>query len=365
MSYEYEKGFLKHLLTEDLYETLVASKAVLAGGALTSLFTKQKINDFDIYFKSKEDVSFFIDEVYVSQENESHSGFDALMATGVELAEFRLMNVGVTDKAALFTFQGPYDKGEDKSLLQVIHYKMHSSVQDIFNSFDFSINMAAFDFEKGEFVFGDKFFISLASKQVSFNSGTDYPLISMARVPKYVERGYAFSQVELVKMALAVSELDLSSWEGVKEQLSGMYGFDVSVFERKDEFSMIKLNDILSTPHYDLTRVRYTPANYRTVKSILSGSKVFYKKVRNMSEVGVYSSLHKDSFKYRIGEYVDGGVIGVFCHDSVINAESYARFTHNDGVAIIELEVKSASQINSIGNELTLIGKVKVKKVVN
>lgn len=47
---------LKLLITEDIWEVLKEHKAIIAGGAITSIFTNQPINDIDVYFRSEEDL---------------------------------------------------------------------------------------------------------------------------------------------------------------------------------------------------------------------------------------------------------------------------------------------------------------------
>lgn len=52
MNYQKEKNKLKRLLPKT-FEILKNYNCYIAGGAITSLFTGQDINDVDIYFKDK------------------------------------------------------------------------------------------------------------------------------------------------------------------------------------------------------------------------------------------------------------------------------------------------------------------------
>ena len=45
---------LKKLIPINTWEFLKAHKAMLVGGAITSILTKKEINDFDIYFKDRD-----------------------------------------------------------------------------------------------------------------------------------------------------------------------------------------------------------------------------------------------------------------------------------------------------------------------
>ncbi len=55
--YEREKYRLKTLIGETAYNKLCQYRCFLAGGAITSIFTGKEINDFDIYFRSAEDLA--------------------------------------------------------------------------------------------------------------------------------------------------------------------------------------------------------------------------------------------------------------------------------------------------------------------
>lgn len=52
MSYQFEKNKLYAYLGEELVEALKRNEAIIAGGAITSLFNNKEINDVDIYFRS-------------------------------------------------------------------------------------------------------------------------------------------------------------------------------------------------------------------------------------------------------------------------------------------------------------------------
>lgn len=51
-----QHALIKKFIDPDLYEILANMDAYLAGGAISSLFTNRKINDFDIYFQKEGDV---------------------------------------------------------------------------------------------------------------------------------------------------------------------------------------------------------------------------------------------------------------------------------------------------------------------
>jgi len=191
----YKQAILNH------FKDIETTNMILAGGALTSMFSGKEINDLDLYPKNKKAVGLFLDQgnVYIQ---------------------------AVTDKALSCSIKtGRYDS----KTIQVIYFDYFEHPEDIFKSFDFTINMAAFDFDEEEFIFHPDFFKDLASKSLVFNPGTAFPLISGMRVNKYLSRGYSISKAEHRKLLMAVSKLDLSNKESFMRHLGGMYSMQAMV----------------------------------------------------------------------------------------------------------------------------------------
>lgn len=187
--FEKQKQFIEKLLPFDDMSGLI-----LAGGALTSAFTKSEVNDLDLYCKNEES---FIDSI-LTLINDSY------------------FPIFVSDKAITFI------KGESR--VQIIHYRFFENSEDVFRDFDFSVNMAAYDGDTKQIEVKDSFLTSLASREIEFNRGTRYPLISLVRTAKYKDKGYTFNTSEMIKLGLTISKLNISSWEELEDQLGGIYG---------------------------------------------------------------------------------------------------------------------------------------------
>lgn len=77
--YEIEKLKIKQMLGSEVYDTLKETKCVLAGGAITSLFTNREINDFDLYFTSKESLTQVFAQAVGVSEDEFLSPYDLII----------------------------------------------------------------------------------------------------------------------------------------------------------------------------------------------------------------------------------------------------------------------------------------------
>ena len=218
--YQKEKNILTGYLTEEMQDSLNANMAIIAGGCIRSIFCNAEINDVDIYFRNKEDALSFISDI---------KGCTTL--------------VNYTDKSALFL----HGNGTEKIKLQVIFFDYFESCDDVFNAFDFYCCMGAYDFSTDSFHFHDRFFADNCSKIINVNANTRFPLISMLRVEKYKKYGYTISDFEIMKIALAISNTDIESWEDASTHMGGMYGVNIDkIFDTKKPFSKKEVLDQLS-----------------------------------------------------------------------------------------------------------------------
>lgn len=188
-----EKALLKDWLGYNLYNRFKKYKCFLAGGAVNSLFTGNKVNDFDIYFRSKESIVDFI------------RGFKR----GIYVAM-------VSDKAVTIM--------NDGKTIQLIFFDYFKNAEEIFKTFDFTVCMGAFDFESEEFVLGENFLLDNVRKRLIFNSHTRYPIVSLIRTEKYRQKGYEISKNEMFKIVFAIMALDIKTKAELKVQIGGMYG---------------------------------------------------------------------------------------------------------------------------------------------
>jgi hypothetical protein len=222
--FKMETKLLLDNLSSDLYSKLKSSKAFVAGGALTSVFSRNEINDYDLYFKDEdgleEMINYFEDEDY-TKENES---FNA-----------------VTYK-------------NNDNVFQLIKLNEFTTVPEVvIDKFDFTINQVAYDFEVDKFFIVDTFLKDLAARQLVFNNKTPYPIATLIRVEKYLNKGFNINPLELGKIALEVQNLSFNTMEELEEHFRGV---DLSLLRdlfntiegdkdyNKEEFLVI-MNDFL------------------------------------------------------------------------------------------------------------------------
>ena len=230
--YEREIKRLRSCMDEELWVMFAELGCYVAGGSITSLFTKKEINDLDIYFPSKKSMVIALANIFGCAEDvdEELIPEDKFF----DIPAYKLLCGQYTEKSIMFG--NPYKKEHP---VQFIHFKYFDSPEAIFDTFDYTICMGAYDIKKDELVFHPSFMAHNSQRHLQFNTNTSYPLVSLFRVKKYEDKGYTISKAQLTRVILTCMQLELKSWEDVESHIGGMYGEDVlSVFDTDKEFNI-------------------------------------------------------------------------------------------------------------------------------
>lgn len=345
----------------------------VAGGAVTSLYTNKTINDFDIYPKSEEAL---IEAIRWAYENSGywcvdHSGRAMTFANG--------------------------NKGENQQI-QIMHFDTFETAEKIFDAFDFTVCMGAYDLDEKKFVLHDMFLEHCSQRFLSFNKGTRFPYASARRVKKYEDRGYTIGMIEFQKIMLACASSPITSWDDLREQIGGVYGEAIVIPEDEDfsqdsmwkaletlkfvgpkggfdsvEEAILSISskpikcykikdqiyaDLYSDGSYE--RIKAEPKNPVWVSFMQSTGGLFYKKV-NLKD-GKYLAPHYPKFEYVVGEIAESkSGPGLFVYSSEASARG-----HYSGEVVIELKIDDESQIAEIrdSNGHTVLKKALVTRVV-
>lgn len=241
--FDFERKKIKDTLG-DVYDMLKENKCVLAGGAITSLFTNKEINDYDLYFTTQSSVGNVMSEVYGFNEEGFLSSHDLIMCHA-------------TDRSFL-----TQDRSQVK--VQFIHYKIHPNIDSIFQSFDFTACMGAYDFATEEFMFHPDFFKANAQRSLEFNKGTDFPIVSLLRVDKYKNKGYTISKAQMLRIAFTIVSKEYNDWDTVISEVSGLYGVKPEdIFDTTKPFSIDAVIDALVG-----VQLKEKPSIVHTVKEL-------------------------------------------------------------------------------------------------
>lgn len=208
--YRQEKSVLLSGLSEPMLETLKKSRAIVAGGAISSVFTGRKIKDLDIYFRSPVDLRVFL----LSIENH---------------------NIQILGKSKYSLTIQEYQDEKRSAIVQAVYFDFFENAKKIFDRFDFTCTMGAYDFDDDAFHFDESFFIDNAKRVLVYNEKTFSPMRTLIRVEKYKQYGYKISYSEVLRILISCMSLDVQTVGDVKEYLGGMYGLDLSSLFGSDD----------------------------------------------------------------------------------------------------------------------------------
>lgn len=213
----------------------------IAGGAVLSVVTKTAINDYDVYPKNEQ---AFLDAV-----------------TCLDNHGYTLLSV--SDRAMTFAVPS-FDKVKHKpgrEIYQVMHRKgFFPSPESIFESFDFTVCMGAYDCDTQKYHFSDTFFEDVASRSLRFNSGTRFPLASLVRLKKYIAKGFAVSKSDLISLALTIAERGApSSWSELETAIGGAYGRAARLECREEPFSIQRAIEVFTD--FEVEKLEETNTN--------------------------------------------------------------------------------------------------------
>lgn len=169
------------LLNEDVL-SLVGNGVVLAGGALRTLVDhSEEIQDYDL---------FFLDQSKIETTKES------LVSKGYK-------NIFTCPKGELFTYYN-----EDENIkVQLINKRNYLDCNDLINSFDITACCCAYD---GNNLYKhDRFVFDVLNKRLNINV-VEYPVASMKRIAKYINKGYVLTNEAAEKFVMLSNQMQLT-----------------------------------------------------------------------------------------------------------------------------------------------------------
>lgn len=241
----------------------VRKNILLSGGSIASLLQGIEVNDYDIYIKDM-NVLYRLAQYYTKNFpieildgrkkdeyqkllNERMSAFDY---TSTEIGEdYAKYSVALRtlrpDQIKLYMYETgghkvDWEDREDLPKYRPLFFspnaislsddiqivvRFHGDNETIHKTFDFIHATNYFTFEDG-LVTNVAALESLLTKQLKYQ-GSLYPLTSIIRIKKFINRGWKISAGEMLKIMFQISELDLKNPDVLEEQLIGV---DIAYF---------------------------------------------------------------------------------------------------------------------------------------
>jgi len=235
---------------------LVKNNTVITGGCIASMLLGESVNDFDVYFTNKE-TTLAVANYYV------HT-FDKIKSLSIEVinGEDGRVSIKVNDKGIAIEggfkpdinddpdgiateLENGVDEDESKpkyrpvflstnaitlsDKVQII-LRFYGSPEELHKNFDFVHCMNYWESAKdGSLTLNPEALEVLLAKELRY-IGSRYPLCSVIRTRKFINRGWKINAGQYLKMCIQISELDLLDPEVLQDQLTGVdiaYFYDV------------------------------------------------------------------------------------------------------------------------------------------
>lgn len=268
------QDWLKSIEDESVRE-LAAQNTIVTGGSIASMLLKEKVNDFDLYFRNKETV-LAIAKYYVARFHiQKKSGIPCDISVVEEDDRVKIMvkSAGIaseegTDKPYEYFEQKPEGEAADyvagvmrdpgaiedaneeleeaaqqtedgsyrpvflstnaitlSGRIQII-LRFYGEPEEIHKNYDFVHCTNYWTIWDGEIVLHPAALESLLAKELRY-VGSKYPICSVFRLRKFIQRGWTINAGQILKMAMQISELDLTDPKVLEDQLTGV---DVAYF---------------------------------------------------------------------------------------------------------------------------------------
>lgn len=246
-------------LPEDLQQA-VRKDAMIMGGAINALLMGYPINDFDVYFKTHQTAKA-IAEYYVDKmQADNSTNFQAEVSTdhefvnikgetetrvvikiesrgvlaeeteaAVELQEYGATELALAEKddETTSTEKEPYRPVFISSNAVTLSNRMQlitrftGTKEEVLKNFDFAHAMVAYDWAENKLYLPERALVAMMNKSLQYD-GSLYPIASIFRMKKFIERGWRITAGEQLKIMWQISELDMTSIPLLMDQLTGV-----------------------------------------------------------------------------------------------------------------------------------------------
>lgn len=268
------KNMAKHLsrklkdwvqsIDDPVVAKVVRDNAIVTGGALVSLLTGEPPNDYDIYFKTFESC-LVVADYYAKKWNEMYPNKPQVTINHDEdkrITAF-IESVGVVledgedgiddESEPVYTDDDEPDTQEvddrpkyrpryfstnaislsDKIQLVI---RFYGSVEEIHTNYDFVHCTCSYDFKENKVDLPSRALEAIITKELYY-MGSKYPLCSIIRSRKFIQRGWFINAGQYLKMCLQLNELDLKDLDVFEDQLAGVdsYYFNQAIKAIKKE----------------------------------------------------------------------------------------------------------------------------------
>lgn len=240
-------NWLKNIDDESIVKT-IKDNALITGGAIVSLLNGEKPNDYDIYFKTLEGCEK-VARYYADLWSETHNSKVEIEVSDERVRCFiRSAGVameegenGIDDNSEPYATENEENPAEPNPEIEKPKYRPRyfstnaislsddiqivirfvGSVEEIHKNYDFVHCTCSYDYKTETLDLPNRALEAIINKELYY-MGSKYPLCSIIRSRKFIQRGWSINAGQYLKMCLQLNELDLKDLNVFKDQLCGV-----------------------------------------------------------------------------------------------------------------------------------------------
>lgn len=271
-------------IQDETVQQLVKKNTIVTGGSIASMLLGEKVNDYDVYFRDRE-TTLAVARYYINQFNKAATTKfkDASKVVNISIDEsqddrvsVKVQSAGIasdedTDNYQYFEGAADPDAAADyveevmeqgvadtvdeskpkyrpvfistnaitlSDKVQIV-LRFYGEPDDLHENYDFVHCMNYWDHGKGQLVLKPEALECLLARELRY-IGSKYPVCSVIRTRKFIQRGWKINAGQYLKMAMQISELDLHDIKVLQDQLTGV---DVAYFQEVIDKLKVKDND--------------------------------------------------------------------------------------------------------------------------
>lgn len=268
-------------ITDEKLRDACKREAIVTGGSIASMLLGEDVNDFDVYFRTKETVravaDYYVAQFQTQRKEQGGVPVDIYVeelkdSAGKNRVRIVVKSAGVAGEGQEEDYQyfegvqNDHDAGEYvaeafdplsdvkdiadgaksamegegpryspaflstnaislRGKMQLI-LRFYGEPDEIHQSYDFIHCMNYWESGQSKLTLRPEALEALLSRTLVY-AGSQYPLCSIIRTRKFIKRGWQINAGQFLKMAMQISELDMKDHVTLEEQLTGV---DVAYF---------------------------------------------------------------------------------------------------------------------------------------
>lgn len=242
---------------KDFYESiedthvrkLVKKNSIITGGSIVSMLLGEEVNDYDYYFTDKE-TALAVSNYYVDKFNKDRESSTVRRLASVMESENRvrimIKSEGIAGNKGIDEEGNPIEESEESEeqkfkpiflsenaitlsgKVQLV-VRFFGDAEEIHTNYDFKHATCWWTSADNHLELPQEALEAIITKELVYQ-GSKYPLASIFRTKKFIQRGWHINAGQYLKMVFQLNDMDLTNLDVLREQLTGvdaLYFFEI------------------------------------------------------------------------------------------------------------------------------------------